>query len=68
MRIEYDATLDDITDAHLKAMARSRMAKRTRWISTFWVAVLSLAVTGRVVRIYVHQVTQRSESIPQTIG
>lgn len=41
MHIEYETTLDDIADAHLRVAARSRLARRTRWQSTFWIAALT---------------------------
>ena len=41
MRIEYDTTLDEITDAHLRAIAHTKLARRTRWQSTACVAALT---------------------------
>lgn len=41
MRIEYETTLDDIADAHLRAVARSKLVRRTRWQSTFLMAVFT---------------------------
>lgn len=43
MRIEYETTLDEIADAHIRAIWRSKLARRTRWQSTIWVAVLTSA-------------------------
>jgi hypothetical protein len=40
MHIEYDATLDEIVDVCLRATERSKLAKRTRWQSTFSVAFM----------------------------
>jgi hypothetical protein len=48
VRIEYDITLDDIADAHLRAAARSKLARRTRWYSTFWTA----AITGALIFLW----------------
>jgi hypothetical protein len=39
--VEYETTIDEIADAHLRAYARSKMAKRLRWQSTFWVGALT---------------------------
>ncbi len=39
MHIEYETTLDEIADAHLRIATRSKLAKRTRWQATFWGAL-----------------------------
>ena len=41
MHIEYDTTPEEFADAHLRLQARSKMARRTRWQATAWVAVLT---------------------------
>ena len=41
MRIEYEATLDDLADEHYRVAVSSKLAKRTRWQSTFWTALCS---------------------------
>ena len=41
MRIEYETTLDDFADVHLRAHARSSTAKRERWQVTFCIATLT---------------------------
>ncbi len=41
MRIEYETTLDEIADAHLRAAARSKLARRARWQGTLWIVVLT---------------------------
>jgi hypothetical protein len=48
VRIEYDNTLDDVADAHLRAAARSKLVRRTRWQSTFWIA----AMTGALIFLW----------------
>jgi hypothetical protein len=41
MHVECETTIDEIADAHLRVYARSKMAKRVRWQSTFWVGTLT---------------------------
>jgi hypothetical protein len=43
MRIEYETTLDEIADTHLRVAERSKLARRRRWLDTLWVAVLTAA-------------------------
>jgi len=48
MKIEYDATLDDIADAHVRMAAKSKMAGRSRWQGVFWIALF----TGLILFMY----------------
>ena len=48
MKIEYDTTLDDIADAHLRMAAKSKMAGRSRWQGVFWIALF----TGLILFMY----------------
>lgn len=41
MKIEYDATLDDIADAYVRMAAKSNMARRSRWQGVFWIALFT---------------------------
>jgi hypothetical protein len=41
MRVEYDATLDDVADAHLRAYSRSSMARRWRRQTIIWTGLLT---------------------------
>lgn len=41
MHIEYETTLDEVADTHLCVASRSKLARRTRWRSTLWTAVLT---------------------------
>jgi hypothetical protein len=41
MHIEYETTLDDIADDQVHALARSELARRTRWQIALWIAVLA---------------------------
>lgn len=44
-RVEYDSTLDEIAELHLRAYRRSKIMSRTRWQSSFW----ALAVVAPLV-------------------
>lgn len=48
MKIEYDTTLGDIADAHLRMAAKSKMAGRSRWQEVFWIALF----TGLILFMY----------------
>jgi hypothetical protein len=41
MHIEYETTLGELADENLRLVTRSKIARRTRWKSTLWVALLS---------------------------
>ena len=60
MRIEYEATLDDMADAHYRVAARSRLVKRTRWQSAFWSALFS----GIILFMYL---TIRGAALPERL-
>ncbi len=44
MRIEYETTLDDIADVHLRMAQRSRLAQRARWQGALWIVVLTSVI------------------------
>ena len=48
MQIEYETTIDELVDAHMRALSRSQSAKRARWYATIWTALL----TGIILYLY----------------